>query len=109
MSDDSGMTNTGFTILIVIITFTVTFVLTVTIYTAVITFIFVKKAPEQVNDAKTPDDPPSQEEAFYDQLMPSSNSITEDDHLELQPNPAYGSSHKEIMDTRSNPVYESCN
>ena len=101
------MTKTGFTILITIITFTVTLVLTVPI-TAIITFIFVNKAPEKVNDAKNPDDRSPQEEAFYDQLMPSSSTITEYDHVVIQPNPAYSASHKEILDTHSNSDYENC-
>ena len=108
MSDDSGMTDTGYTILIVIITSAVTFVLTATIYTAIVTFMFVRKAPKKVNDAKHPDDPPPQQQTSYDHLLPSSHTITEDEHLELQPNPAYDLNHKEIMDTHSTPVYESC-
>ena len=41
---------------------------------------------------------------LYEQVGPSSKTDTKDD-LELQPNPAYGSSDKVIMDT--NPAYES--
>ena len=42
---------------------------------------------------------------LYEQVGPTNQTITKND-LELQPNPAYGTSHKVIMDT--NPAYESC-
>ena len=42
---------------------------------------------------------------LYEQVGPSNQTITKND-LELQPNPAYGTNHKIIMDT--NPAYESC-
>ena len=38
-------------------------------------------------------------------MIPPDQTVTKDD-LELQPNPAYGTSHTVIMDT--NPAYESC-
>ena len=43
--------------------------------------------------------------ALYEQVHPSNKTITEDD-LGLEPNPAYGISHKVIMDT--DPAYENC-
>ena len=52
------------------------------------------------------DDRSPQEKVLYEQVGPTNQTITKN-NLELQPNPAYGTSHKVIMDT--NPAYESCN
>ena len=41
---------------------------------------------------------------LYEQIIPPDQTVTETD-MELQPNPAYGTSHKVIIDT--NPAYES--
>ena len=41
---------------------------------------------------------------LYEQIIPPDQTITKND-MELQPNPAYGTSHKVTMDT--NPAYES--
>ena len=46
-----------------------------------------------------------QEKALYEQVSSTIQAVTKND-LELQPNPAYGTSHKVIMDTI--PAYESC-
>ena len=45
------------------------------------------------------------ETALYEQIVQPTNTVTKD-ALELQPNPAYGTSHKVTMD--ANPAYESC-
>ena len=45
-----------------------------------------------------------QEKVLYEEVSSPSHAITKND-LELQPNPAYGTSDKVIMDT--NPAYES--
>ena len=46
-----------------------------------------------------------QEKVLYEQVCIPSKTVTKND-LELQPNPAYGTSSKVVMDT--NPAYESC-
>ena len=46
-----------------------------------------------------------QEKVLYEQVCIPSKTVTKND-LELQPNPAYGTSHKVVMAT--NPAYESC-
>ena len=89
-----------------------TFILTLTV-TAVITFIVtycvcvkralvLDKAHTHYPKHQSPD---PQEKVLYEQVTVPSSTITKID-LELQPNPAYGTSHKVIMDT--NPAYESC-
>ena len=51
-----------------------------------------------------PNNHPPQPTALYELVDPSKKTITKDD-LELQPNPAYGTSDKVTMDTY--PAYES--
>ena len=103
-SDSSGL-STG---AVVVITFTVTFIVSVTA-TAIITFIVayvcVKRAFEKANNTHNPNDPMPQEKVLYEQVCIPSKTVTKND-LELQPNPAYGTSYKITMDT--NPAYESC-
>ena len=88
----------------VAITFVITFILTLTIatvITSIITYICVKRKFEKILHK-------SQQQnkvVFYEQVGPSNKIITKND-VELQPNPAYGTSHKVTMDT--NPAYESC-
>ena len=94
---------------VVIITFAVTFIVSVTV-TAIITFIVayvcVKRTLGKVNTHYPKHQSPDpQEKVLYEQVTLPSSIITKND-LELQPNPAYGISHKVIMDT--NPAYESC-
>ena len=50
-----------------------------------------------------PTSQPLQETALYEQVN-LSNKTTTKDNFDLQPNPAYGTSQKVIMDT--NPAYE---
>ena len=81
--------------------------LTVTIIiTFIITYVCVKRTFDKANthDVKH-QSPDPQEMVLYEQVGPRNQTITKID-LELQPNPAYGTSHKVIMDT--NPAYESC-
>ena len=52
-----------------------------------------------------PNSQPPQEIALYEPVNLSNKTITKDG-FELQPNPAYGTNYKVIMDT--NPAYESC-
>ena len=102
ISGDSEMSiSTG---AVAVIACIVTFIVSVTV-TAIITFIVtyyncVKKKSEKAHSSI---DPSPQEKVLYEQVIPSSNIITKND-VELQPNPAYGTSHK-IADTL---VYESC-
>jgi len=89
----------------VAITFVLTFIFTL-IVTAVITFtvtyICVKyKFKKLLQDLK---DNQQNKAALYESVSPPSQTITKNE-LELQPNPAYGTSHKVVMD--ANPAYES--
>ena len=90
----------------VVITFVITFTLTLiiaTVITSIITYICVKRKFEKIlQDFKNEQ---QNKAVLYEQVGPSNQTITKND-LELQPNPAYGTSHKVIMDT--NPAYESC-
>ena len=90
-----------------VITCAVTFILTLTV-TAIITFIVTyyvcvkrtfDKADTHDHNKQSP-----QEKIVYEEVRPPSHTVTKND-LELQPNPAYGTSHDVIMDT--NPAYES--
>ena len=104
MSGDSEMSRS--TVGAVIITFIVTFILTLTataIITFIITFRCVKKTFEKTNNSHSFINPSPQEKVLYEQVIPSSNTITKN-HVKLQTNPSYTTSHK--MD--DNPVYESC-
>ena len=95
---DSNSLSTG---AVATITFVITFIImTATAIVAVIvTYICVRRKLEN------PKSQSPQEKALYEQVDPPSHTITKED-LELQPNPAYGTSVKVVMDT--NPAYESC-
>ena len=89
------------------ITFAVTFIITLTA-TAIVTFVVtyiccVKKQYESPNNNQLQS--PQEEKVLYEQVSLPSHTVTKND-VELQPNPAYGTSDKVIMDT--NPAYESC-
>ena len=106
-SDNAGI-STG---AVVVITFTVTFIVSVTA-TAIITFIVayvcVKRTLGKANDVinvHNPSESSPQEKVLYEQVCIPSKTVTKND-LELQPNPAYDTSFKVVMDT--NPAYESC-
>ena len=101
MSGDPG--SSGSTTGVVTITFSVTFILTLTataIVTFIVTYHFVKRTIVKTHSSI---DPTPQEKVLYEQVGPSSSAITKND-VELQANPAYGTSHK----MGDNPVYESC-
>ena len=90
----------------VVITFVITFILTLiiaTVITAIITYICVKRKFENI--IQNLKDKEQSKTVFYEQVGPNNQAIAKND-LELQPNPAYCTSHKVIMDT--NPAYESC-
>ena len=108
MLNDSGIfeSNVG----VAVITFAVTFIVSVTA-TAIITFIVayvcVKRTLEKTianNTTHNPNDPIPQEKVLYEEVFLPSHTITKND-VELQPNPAYGTSHTIIVD--NNPAYES--
>ena len=106
-SDNSGL-STG---VAVVITFAITFIVSVTA-TAIITFIVaymcVKRTLEKTianNTTHNPNDPIPQEKVLYEEVCLPSHTVTKND-LELQPNPAYSTSHEVVMD--ANPAYESC-
>ena len=110
MSDFESSNNSELpTTVVGVIASAVTFILTLTI-TAIITFIVTyvcvkrtfKKADTHDHNKQSP-----QEKIVYEEVCPHtapSHTVTKND-LELQPNPAYGTSHKLTMDT--NPAYES--
>ena len=107
MSDNSELSS----VTVAVITFAVTFIVSVTA-TAIITFIVayvcVKRTLEKTianNTTHNPNDPIPQEKMLYEEVCLPSHTVTKN-NLELQPNPAYGTSHKVVMDT--NPAYESC-
>ena len=85
------------------ITFVLTFIITLTataIVTFVVMYVCIRKQYEKACNNQSP-----QEKVLYEQVTLPSQTVTKND-LELQPNPAYGTSHKVIMDI--NPAYESC-
>ena len=103
--EDSGL-STG---VAVVITFAVTFIVSVTA-TAIITFIVayvcVKRTLEKtIANNTTHNDPIPQEKVLYEEVCLPSHTVTKND-LELQPNPAYGTSNEVVMD--ANPTHESC-
>ena len=105
--DDSGVS----TVVVVVIASAVTFILTLTV-TAIITFIAtyicIKRSLDKTNTHNLKQQLPGPQEKVlpvYEQVCLPSHTVTKND-LELQPNPAYATSHKVIMDT--NPAYESC-
>ena len=103
-SDSSGLSSVA----IAVITFAVTFIVSVTA-TAIITFIVayvcVKRTFEKANNTHNLNEPMAQEKVLYEQVCIPSKTVTKND-LELEPNPAYGTSHTVIGDT--NPAYEIC-
>ena len=103
MSDNSGIFESS--VGVAVITFTVTFILTLTataITTFIIAYLCIKKSFEKAQKANNPS---LQENVVYEQVGLPRHTVTKDD-LELQPNPAYGTSHRMIVD--NNPVYDSC-
>ena len=93
---------------VVAIIFAVTILLTLivtAVFTFVITCVCVKRMYENTNNVCNSNETLPQEKMLYAQVDPPCNPVTKND-LELQPNPAYGTSHKITMDT--NPTYETC-
>jgi len=87
-----------------VITFAVTFIVSVTV-TAIITFIVTYICVKRIfENTDKPNNQLLQEKVLYEEVSSPGHAITKND-LELQPNPAYGTSDKVIMGT--NPAYES--
>ena len=91
------------------ITFVVTFIVTLTatvIVTFMVTCVCVKKQYESPNNKQSPQEEKAmnEEKVLYERASQPSRSVTKDD-LELQPNPAYGTSCEVVID--NNPAYES--
>ena len=90
----------------VALTFVVTFILTLiidTIITFIVTYICVKRRFEKILQDHLKDKKQNKT-VLYEQIFPPGQTVTKND-VELQPNPAYGTSHEVTMDT--NPAYES--
>ena len=101
-SDGSELSNAA----VCVVASAVTFILTLTvtaIITFIVTYICVKRSFEKT-DTHDHNKQLPQEKIVYEEVRPPSHTVTKND-LELQPNPAYGTSHDVIMDT--NPAYES--
>ena len=84
----------------------VTLIVSVTataVITFIITYLCVQRKFEYLYNH--PRHQSTQQKVLYEEVESSSSTITRN-NLELQPNPAYQTSHKVIMDT--NPAYESC-
>ena len=100
-SDNAGISS-------VVIAVMVTFIVSVTataIITCIVAYVCVKRTFEKANNTNNPNDPMPQEKVLYEQVCIPSKTVTKND-LELQPNPAYGTSSKVVMDII--PAYESC-
>ena len=100
-SSESDSLSTG---VVVVITFAVTFITTLTA-TAIITFIVTYFCVKRRFVNANPQYQSPQEKVLYEQVNSPNHTINKDD-LELQPNPAYGTSHEVIKVI--NAVYESC-
>ena len=75
----------------------VTFILTLTV-TAIIKFIVTYVCVKRTLDNLKHHSPGPQEKVLYEQVRLPSHTVTKND-LELQPNPAYGTSQKVVMDS----------
>ena len=106
-SDNSGSDSLPTAVIAITIAVTVIVTLTVTaVVTFVMTCVCAKRIYESTNNVYNSNDmSPQEEKMLYAQVDPPCNPISKND-LELQPNPAYGTSNKVTMDT--NPTYETC-
>ena len=96
--------DTQFSIADIVITFAVTFIVSVTA-TAIITFIVTYHCVKRKSVNTYPNSQSPQEKVLYEQVNFPSHNITKDD-LEMQKNPAYGSNSEAFKGTI--PVYETC-
>ena len=104
-SSDSNSQSTGAVVAIACVTFIVTLIATA-IITFLVTYIFIKKKFTDITQDTTGKQPIATTNAIVYDTVDLPGKKSDEVGLELQPNPAYGTSHKVIMDT--NPVYESC-
>ena len=106
LTGDSGLSTGAAVAIASAVTFIITLTVTA-IITFIVTYVCVKRTLDKANNTHNPKhqshDP--QEKVLYEQVRLPSHTVTKND-LELQPNPAYGTSHKVTVDT--NPAYESC-
>ena len=103
-SDDFGISSI---VVAVIVTFIVS-VTTTAIIMFVVAYVCVKRTLTKDDNTihmHNPNESSQQEKVLYEPVIPFNHPITKKD-LELQPNPAYGTSCKVVMDT--NPAYDSC-
>ena len=109
---DSGISDNECSVAVGAIIFAVTFILTLTV-TAIITFIvtyvcvkrtFEKNCSSDDFNNKSPQEK-EKEKVLYEEVHTPTHIVSSKNDLELQPNPAYGTSDKVIMDT--NPAYAS--
>ena len=87
--------------------FAVTIIVTLiidTVITFIVTYICVKRRFEKILQDHMKDKQQNKT-VLYEQIVLPDQTVTKND-VELQPNPAYGTSYKVTMDT--NPAYESC-
>ena len=101
-SDSSGLSTAAVGVIICAVTFIPTLTVTA-IITFIVTYVCVKRTLDKA-DTHDHNKQSPQEKIVYEEVRPPSHTVTKND-LELQPNPAYGTSHDVIMDT--NPAYES--
>ena len=88
-----------------VVTFVVTLIATA-IITFVMAYICVEKKLKSITQHTSSEQPKSIANAIVYDTVGLPNQTSSKGDLELQPNPAYGTSHKMIMDI--NPAYESC-
>ena len=101
MSNTESSDDSGLSIVVVVIIASVTFILTLTvtaIITSIVTYLCVNRSLDKAKSHNL-------KQQSYEQVSLPSHTVTKN-ALELQPNPAYGTSHKVIMD--NNPAYKSC-
>ena len=102
-SDNSGSDSLPRGVVAIIFAVTIILTLIVTaVFTFVMTCVCAKRIYKNTNNVCNSNDMSLQEKIQVD--LPC-NPNTKND-LELQPNPAYGTSHKVTMNT--NPAYETC-
>ena len=101
-NSESDSLPTGAVVAVACIVIFIVSVTTTAVITFIVTYVCVKRKFEYMSNPKHQS---TQEKVLYEQVKSPSSTITKND-LELQPNPAYGTSYKVTMDTT--PVYESC-
>ena len=103
---DSDSMSCGSVVAIACVTTFIVTLISASVITFAVTYIFVKKRLASIQQGTTGKHPMATiDTVVYETVGPSRQTITKMD-LELQPNPAYGTSHEVTMD--ANPVYESC-